>query len=351
MDDLGQSYGFGDGAVAAGGISGAFAQEVAPCWQPDPAPRNGSLPRRRRRTPALSEQPRADEGDLGGGPDAIDLYLREISAASLLDAKGERELARRVQRGDQAARARMIECNLRLVVMLAKRYLNRGLPLADLIAEGNLGLIRAVEKFDPERGFRFSTYAAWWIRQSIERGLMNQTRLIRLPAHVAKAVQGCLRAAREAEAAAQIAVAAGADVAGSISEQVAGRADRDVSEVRDLLALHHQTRGAEFALDADGEGLTVENLADPEDSDPASAAMRDEFAEQLEGWLDALAPRPREVLCRRFGLRGHEPQTLEEVGREISLARERVRQIQLKAMAELRQLMAGAGLDHHELAV
>ncbi len=346
MDDLGQMDGWSDAYVVPGAASVEGAETGAR--------KLGSASRaplaRRRRALARSEQPRTDE-DSQSGPDAIDLYLREISVAGLLDADSERELARRVQKGDAAARARMIECNLRLVVMLAKRYLNRGLPLADLIEEGNLGLIRAVEKFDPERGFRFSTYGAWWIRQSIERGLMNQSRLIRLPVHVAKAVQGCLRAAREAEAEAENATAAGMGVSGSPSEQIAGRMDRDVGEVRDLLALHHQTRGADSAFDAGGEGLTVENIADPEDPDPAAALMREEFSSQLDGWLDALAPRPREVLCRRFGLRGHEPQTLEEVGREISLARERVRQIQIQAMAELRKLMTVAGLERHELAV
>ncbi|MCC5885379.1 MAG: sigma-70 family RNA polymerase sigma factor [Gammaproteobacteria bacterium] len=351
MDDLGQSYGFGNADLALGGSSGTAATEVASFWQPDSAARLPSASQRRRPALAQTAQSRSEDDADRSGPEAIDLYLREIGAAALLDAEGERELARRVQRGDQAARARMIECNLRLVVMLAKRYRNRGLPLGDLIEEGNLGLIRAVEKFDPERGFRFSTYAAWWIRQSIERGLMNQTRMIRLPVHVAKAVQGCLRAARDAEAAAQVAAAAGESLPGSTSEQVAGHADRDVGEVRDLLALHHQTRGADYSLDTVGEGLAVENVADPEDPDPATAVMRDEFAGQLEGWLDALAPRPREILCRRFGLRGYEPQTLEEVGREISLARERVRQIQIQAMAEMRKLIAGAGLERHELAL
>jgi len=351
MDDLSQGDGMVDAYLTFGGSSGGGAGVDVGDRQVDPAPRAATPRRRRRRlASALSEQPQIDDGGRTG-PDAIDLYLREISVAGLLDANGERELARRVQRGDQAARTRMIECNLRLVVMLAKRYLNRGLPLADLIEEGNLGLIRAVEKFDPERGFRFSTYAAWWIRQSIERGLMNQSRLIRLPVHVAKAVQGCLRAVREAEAFAENAAAAGDPVSGSTSEQVAGRTDRDVGEVRDLLALHHQTRGADYALDAGDEGFPVENIAAPDDMDPATMAMREECTSQLDGWLDTLAPRPREVLCRRFGLRGHEPQTLEEVGREISLARERVRQIQIQAMAELRKLMVGAGLDRHELAV
>lgn len=343
MDDFNQADGLAGAYNALG--AGADAGE----WQMDAAPR-ATAPRPRRPVAAL-RKPRQVDDDNRIGPEAIDLYLREISAAGLLDADGERDLARRVQRGDQAARARMIECNLRLVVMLAKRYLNRGLPLADLIEEGNLGLIRAVEKFDPERGFRFSTYAAWWIRQSIERGLMNQSRLIRLPVHVAKAVQGCLRAVREAEAFAENAAAAGDPVSGSTPVQVAGRTDRDVDEVRDLLALHHQTRGADYALDAGDEGFPVENVADPDDPDPATAVMREEFSSQLDGWLDVLAPKPREILCRRFGLRGHEPQTLEEVGRDISLARERVRQIQLQAMAELRKLMLGAGVDRHELAI
>lgn len=356
MDDLSQADGLADVHLTfddSGGVGAGVGAEVsvrvdAGNRQMDARPRSVA-PRRRRPAAALSELPQADK-ESSSGPEAIDLYLREISVAGLLDAEGERELARRVQRGEQAARARMIECNLRLVVMLAKRYLNRGLPLADLIEEGNLGLIRAVEKFDPERGFRFSTYAAWWIRQAIERGIMNQSRLIRLPVHVAKAVQGCLRAVREAEAFAENAASAGDPVAGSTSEQVAGRTDRDVGEVRDLLALHHQTRAAEYAIDAGDEGFPVENIADPEDPDPATAVMRDQLTSQLDGWLDALAPRPREILCRRFGLRGHEPQTLEEVGREISLARERVRQVQIQAMAELRKLMLGAGLDRYELA-
>lgn len=345
MDNPGQADGWSADDLTAA-VSGGEGSELFDL-QADAGP---AAPRpRSHRASAQGGRPHADE-EAPREREAIDLYLREISVARLLDVDGERDLARRVQQGDAAARARMIECNLRLVVMLAKRYLNRGLPLADLIEEGNLGLIRAVEKFDPERGFRFSTYAAWWIRQSIERGLMNQSRLIRLPVHIAKAVQGCLRAEREVEAAAESAAAAGVSVSGSISEQVAGRTDRDVSEVRDLLALHHRTRGTDFGVDAGGEGLMLENIADPEDPDPATLVMRDEFANQIDGWLDDLADRPREILCRRFGLRGYEPQTLEEVGREVSLARERVRQIQLQAMAELRKQMLGAGLDRCELA-
>ncbi len=310
----------------------------------DPAPS-----RRGKRAAVRKSAAAADVGseqDTGASLDATDIYLREISAAGLLDAQSERDLARLVQKGDAAARARMIECNLRLVVMLARRYLNRGLPLADLIEEGNLGLIRAVEKFDPERGFRFSTYATWWIRQAIERGLMNQSRMIRLPVHVAKAVHGCLRAARDAEQHDADSVASGSPS----PEAIAERMDRDAGEVRDLLALHHQTRAADHAADA-GDGHMLENVCDPEGGDPESEVIKEQFGSQLDAWLDELAPRPREILCRRFGLRGYEPHTLEEVGREINLARERVRQIQIQAMAQLRKAMCEAGIDRLELAV
>ncbi len=308
--------------------------------------RRGRAGGRKARTRAAPSADVGSEQDTGASLDATDIYLREISAAGLLDAESERDLARLVQKGDAAARARMIECNLRLVVMLARRYLNRGLPLADLIEEGNLGLIRAVEKFDPERGFRFSTYATWWIRQAIERGLMNQSRMIRLPVHVAKAVHGCLRAARDAEQNDIESTAGGAPSAEAIAE----RMDRDAGEVRDLLALHHQTRAADHAADA-GDGHMLENITDPEGNDPESEVMKEQFGSQLDAWLDELAPRPREILCRRFGLRGYEPHTLEEVGREINLARERVRQIQIQAMAQLRKAMCEAGIDRLELAV
>lgn len=325
------------------GVNGAGLRGEAVIWDArgdEPgldvaSPRAGGTPVRRQR---WSEAPREENASW----DVTDLYLREIGAAGLLDAKSEQALARKVQRGDAAARARMIECNLRLVVMLARRYLNRGLPLADLIEEGNLGLIRAVEKFDPERGFRFSTYAAWWIRQAIERGLMNQSRTIRLPVHVAKAVQGCMRAVREEEQ-------RGVSEAGTPSAKaIAARVGRDTDEVRELLMLQEQTRAADHAAEA-GEGMVPENVADTDSRDPEAEVMKQQFASQLDDWLDALAPRSREVVCRRFGLRGFEPHTLEEVGREIDLARERVRQIQLQALAELRTFIANAGVERHEL--
>jgi RNA polymerase nonessential primary-like sigma factor len=300
-----------------------------------PAPRR----RTKRAAAALSEVASSD--DTSAGLDATDMYLREIGAAGLLNAQEEVDLARLVQRGDMAARSRMIECNLRLVVMLSRRYLGRGLPLADLIEEGNLGLIRAVEKFDPERGFRFSTYATWWIRQAIERGLMNQARLIRLPVHVAKAVSSCLRAARE------IGQQTGRDA--SIPE-IAEQTGRDETEVTELLALYDQAQAADHAAD-DGDGFFDDAVTDPTPSDPIQICMNDELRDQLDGWLDRLEERPREILCRRFGLRGYEPHTLEEVGAAISLARERVRQIQLQALSQLRSSMRADGVDRGELAL
>lgn len=340
MDDLAPNDGFG------------VAELPAAEWQPAPAAGSEA---RKGRTVKAAGQGRSKAGDsreeaAGTGQsdlDAMELYLRDINTVKLLDVDAERALARRVQRGDALARERMIECNLRLVVMLAKRYLNRGLPLADLIEEGNLGLIRAVEKFDPERGFRFSTYATWWIRQAIERGLMNQSRLIRLPVHVAKAVHGCLRAVRDTEHDCGM----GGDSRSVNARGVAARLDLGVDEVQNLLNLDFQTRGVDIAAGSDGEGMSVEQFADPVDGDPASELMRRELCERLDGWLDSLSPRSREILCRRFGLRGYEPQTLEQVGREIDLARERVRQIQLKAMAELRQWLQQTGIEQDAVAV
>ena len=261
--------------------------------------------------------------------DTTGSYLGRLGRHALLTADDEVELGRRVRRGDRAARDRMIEANLRLVVMLARRYTNRGLPLDDLIEEGNLGLIRAVEKFDPEYGCRFSTYAAWWIRQAVERALANQARLIRVPVHVGKAVAQCRRATQ------RLAQEYGREP--TVAE-VARATERDVAEVRDLLQVGERAEAADRAADR-AEGHMDEAVASGAVAEPDQALLGRELRASLEASLDALNPRQREIICRRFGLRGHEPQTLEEVGSAVDLARERVRQIQLQALGRMRALV------------
>ncbi|MBT8146689.1 MAG: RNA polymerase sigma factor RpoS [Gammaproteobacteria bacterium] len=266
--------------------------------------------------------------------DATRLYLREIGAAPLLSAEEEVILSRNARSGDVTSRNRMIESNLRLVVKIARRYLNRGLSLLDLVEEGNLGLIRAVEKFDPERGFRFSTYATWWIRQNIERALMNQVRTVRLPVHVVKELNVCLRARRELLQQCCQEPAA---------EDVAERADRPVSTVKKLLALDERTT----PLDNAGmqEALATGELPGSEPvQEPCGALQQQEVRERLQQWLDELPQRHREVLARRFGLYGYQVDTLENVGSEIGLTRERVRQIQIEALEQLRKIMGREGV-------
>lgn len=279
-------------------------------------------------------------GSLQTTLDATQLYLNEIGFSPLLSAEEEVFYARRARKGIESARKRMIESNLRLVVKIARRYLNRGMTLLDLIEEGNLGLIHAVEKFDPERGFRFSTYATWWIRQTIERGLMNQTRTVRLPIHVVKELNLYLRAARE--------LSQKLDHEPSCDE-IARLLDRPVEDVERMLGLNERVSSIDAPIGGDTEKTLVETLADPNIPDPAMQVQDDDIRTNLNGWLDQLPEKQREVLARRFGLRGHEVATLEEVGEEIGLTRERVRQIQVDALKRLRTLMEGEGLSSEAL--
>ncbi|MEM7220993.1 MAG: RNA polymerase sigma factor RpoS [Pseudomonadota bacterium] len=267
--------------------------------------------------------------------DATDMYLAEIGASKLLDADAEIRLARRVQQGDEGARAEMIESNLRLVVKIARRYLNRGLPLIDLIEEGNLGLIRAVEKFDPEKGFRFSTYATWWIRQAVERGLMNQAKTIRLPIHIAKELNGYLRAQRE------LAQKLDRD---PTAEDVAELIGKPVEKVRQLLELADNISCTEISV-LDADRAAWDTFEDVNASDPWESLESGRLKHRLNDWLDALPEKSLDVVVRRFGLRGHDVTTLEEVGREIGLTRERVRQIQVEALKSLRAIMEEEGFD------
>lgn len=268
--------------------------------------------------------------------DATQLYLNEIGFVPLLTADEEKYYARLTQKGDEAARKRMIESNLRLVVKIARRYLHRGMSLLDLIEEGNLGLMRAVEKFDPERGFRFSTYATWWIRQTIERAIMNQARTIRLPIHVVKDLNGCLRAARE--------LTQQLDHEPSTRE-IASRVDKTAGEVARLMGLNERVGSVDAPLSADSDASVVETIADELVRDPSEQLQEDLVHDSIAQWLNQLTEKQREVVSRRFGLLGHDSATLEEVGREIGLTRERVRQIQVEALKRLRRVLERQGLS------
>ncbi|HEX5514355.1 MAG TPA: RNA polymerase sigma factor RpoS [Gammaproteobacteria bacterium] len=272
--------------------------------------------------------------------DATQLYLNEIGASPLLTAEEEVYYARRAQRGDKAARARMIESNLRLVVKIARRYMNRGLAFLDLIEEGNLGLIRAVEKFDPERGFRFSTYATWWIRQTIERALMNQTRTIRLPIHVIKEINQCLRAARQLTQTLDYEPSA---------EEIAYVLGKPVEEIRRMLGLNEGTTSVDVPLGQDADRVLLDSIPDDNNLEPLAQLQEEDILDRLDMWLSHLSDKQRAVLERRFGLGGYERATLEEVGSEIGVTRERVRQIQIDALKKLREVMERSGYSQDTL--
>ncbi|AOS97472.1 RNA polymerase sigma factor RpoS [Microbulbifer aggregans] len=288
-------------------------------------------------TPLKARARRSDgETYLQKNLDATQLYLNEIGFSPLLTAEEEVYYARKALRGDAAARKRMIESNLRLVVKIARRYVSRGLALLDLIEEGNLGLIRAVEKFDPERGFRFSTYATWWIRQTIERAIMNQTRTIRLPIHVVKELNVYLRASRE--------LAQKLDHEPS-AEEIANLLEKPVEDVERMLGLNERVTSVDTPIGPSSEKTLVDTIPDQQESDPAELLQDTDLFESINRWLGELPDKQCEVVSRRFGLRGYEASTLEEVGREIGLTRERVRQIQVDALKRLREVMEKQGLD------
>lgn len=268
--------------------------------------------------------------------DATQLYLSEIGYSPLLTAEEEVHFARRALKGCEASRKRMIVSNLRLVVKIARRYNNRGLALLDLIEEGNLGLIRAVEKFDPERGFRFSTYATWWIRQTIERAIMNQTRTIRLPIHVVKELNVYLRAARE--------LAQELDHEPT-AEDIALYLDKPIDEVSKMLRLNERISSVDTPIGGENDKALLDILADDNESSPEDELQDSNIKQNIVSWLQELNAKQREVLARRFGLMGYEPSTLEDVGAEIGLTRERVRQIQVEGLRRLKDMLSSQGLD------
>lgn len=272
--------------------------------------------------------------------DVTQIYLNEIGINPLLTAQEEADLARRVRKGDFEARQTMIERNLRLVVNIAKHYLNRGIPLLDLVEEGNLGLMHALEKFDPERGFRFSTYATWWIRQNIERAIMNQSRTIRLPVHVVKELNQVLRAQRQAEA------------SGKQSprlEEIAQKLERPVSEVREILSLSEHTASLDAPLDIDPNLSIGESLADDQALSPELSIHTAEVEALIREWIGQLSEKQRLVIQYRYGLDDVEVLTLEDLAAQLGLTRERVRQIQLEALAQLRRILKRRGVSREVL--
>ena len=268
--------------------------------------------------------------------DPTRLYLNEIGASPLLTAEEEVSLSRLAQQGDEAARKHMIESNLRLVVKIARRYMNRGLAFLDLIEEGNLGLIRAVEKFNPELGFRFSTYGTWWIRQTIERAIMNQTRTIRLPIHVVKEINVYLRAARN--------LAQTLDHEPS-AEDIATLLNKPIADVERMLGLNERTASTDSSVMSDSGKTLLDTIADNAVKDPTETLQEESIHSNLEDCLSQLTDKQREVVERRFGLHGYSVSTLEQVGKEIGVTRERVRQIQMDALKKLKRILEQEGFS------
>jgi RNA polymerase nonessential primary-like sigma factor len=283
----------------------------------------------------------------GESGDTLTMYLREVRRTDLFTPEEEYETAMRARNGDFHARQSMIEHNLRLVVSIAKGYLGRGVPLSDLIEEGNLGLMHATTKFEPERGFRFSTYATWWIRQSVERAVMNQGRVIRLPVHVVRELQQVLRARRTLEND-PVFVATRPD--GVRVDDVAALLERDVQEVAALLAMAETPKSLDATMDKSEDDHTLaDTLADELTVDPSGVTQSHEVERLLNNWIDALSYREKEVLEGRFGLHDREPETLEVLSDRLGLTRERVRQIQNEALLKLKRHLARNGISKEAL--
>ncbi len=283
----------------------------------------------------------APDGARESGGNALQIYLREIRRTPLLSAEEEYATAVRARAGDFSARQAMVEHNLRLVVSIAKHHLGRGLPLGDLIEEGNLGLIHAIEKFEPERGFRFSTYASWWIRQSIDRALMHQTRLVRLPVHVVRELSALLRARRTIEA------LPGVQDGSARVEELARLVRRPVAEVQALLAYLELPASLDAPLDRQGDAheSMVDHVGDASAPDPLQVRLLQEVEQLLVQGLGELSEREREVLEARFGLFAREPETLDAVAGRLRLTRERIRQIQVEALGKLKRSLIRQGVQ------
>ncbi|WP_211463734.1 RNA polymerase sigma factor RpoS [Collimonas silvisoli] len=269
--------------------------------------------------------------------DTTQHYLNQIGTRPLLSVSEEVHFATLAKQGNFEARQKMIEHNLRLVVSIAKHYINRGVALLDLIEEGNLGLMRAIDKFEPERGFRFSTYATWWIRQSIERAIMNQARTVRLPVHMVRELNQILRAKYHLEAQHH-------DGKDASAEDIAHLVDRPVEDVQDVLALSEHAASLDAPLDQDPLASLMDLLPSATEENPDSRAEQQEMSILVRVWLEKLTDKQRNVIMRRFGLDNDDPSTLEELAAEIGVTRERVRQIQQEALLKLKRLLGAKGV-------
>ena len=279
--------------------------------------------------------------------DALSLYLRGVRRTELFTPDQEFETATRARAGDFAARQSMIEHNLRLVVSIAKGYMGRGVPMADLVEEGNLGLMHAIDKFEPERGFRFSTYATWWIRQSVDRALMYQGRAVRLPVNVVRELQHVLHARRMLENDAEL-VAQRPE--GIRVEDIAALLGQEPHHVADLLSMAEAPRSLDASLDrSDGDQTMGDGLVDELALAPEDVTQAHEVEQLLEQWMATLTPREREVLEGRFGLHDHDPETLDTLSLRLGLTRERVRQVQNEALLKLKRYLSRRGITRHSV--
>jgi RNA polymerase nonessential primary-like sigma factor len=271
--------------------------------------------------------------------DTVQRYLQQISSKPLFTPEEELKVATQAKAGDFAARQAMIEHNLRLVVSIAKTYMHRGLPLPDLIEEGNLGLMHALDKFEPERGFRFSTYATWWIRQSVEKALMNQVRTVRLPVHVIREINQVLRATRFLEQ------ALGAEGRTPDLEDIASLTGKSVEDVADALALAEHTTSLDAPRDLDPGSSLLDFISDDRSAAPDEEVEKSQLEEMLRNWLKNLKDDQRMVIIRRYGLDNQEPATLEGLAKELGLSKERIRQIQQESLIKLKKHLSSHGLD------
>lgn len=286
-------------------------------------------------------QPAKNDED-GFQQDIVDQYLKDIRHIPLLSKEEEIYYARLAQQGDAAARHKMIESNLRLVVKIARRYLKSDMHILDLIEEGNLGLMHSVEKFDPEKGFRFSTYSAWWIQQNIERAIMNQSRTVRVPVHVVKKINTCFRVKKELAQSLEYTPTA---------KDVAKVMEKSTDDVERMLLLSEKALSIDSPTSEYFDKTLLDSMKDENADDPLNAFLADSLIEQIHAWVEHLPAKHREVLIKRFGLYGQEPKTLDQTGLEVGLTRERIRQLQTEGLKLLKSYIESDGESKRSLLI